>query len=314
MYLVTGGAGFIGSHIVKALNDRGENKIIVVDDLEESAKFTNLQDCQISDYFDRIEFMHRLELGLPNQLPKAIFHQGACTDTMEYDGRYMMETNFTFSKLLFEFAAENNIPFIYASSAATYGNSRDFSIKDANERPLNIYGYSKLAFDQYIRANFDKSDACVVGLRYFNVYGPREIHKGKMASMVYQLYSQIKENSVARLFEGTDGYDDGEQRRDFVFVEDLVKINLYYAEREAWKGIVNAGTGKAQSFNEVARAIFKALGKPENIEYIPFDKTLTGKYQSFTEADLTSLRESGYKDEFSSLEDGVLKAVEHWSK
>ncbi len=312
MYIVTGGAGFIGSHLVKGLNDRGITDILVVDDLTNGLKFKNLSDCQVADYLDKDELVHLLEKDSFSVHPEVIFHQGACTNTMEYDGRYMMENNFTFSKLLFEYALAIRTPFIYASSAAIYGCGRDCRIVPENERPLNIYGYSKLVFDQYVRRRLGKAENTVVGLRYFNVYGPRETEKGPMASMVYQLYCQIRDNGVARLFKGTDGFQDGEQRRDFVFVEDLIGVNLFFAKENSYRGIVNVGTGRSRSFNDVAGILIRLLGKGE-IEYIPFNQQLQGKYQSFTEADLAELRAAGYLKEFTSLEDGMAESVEAWN-
>jgi len=311
MYLVTGGAGFIGSHLVRGLNDRDDTDILVVDDLSDGSKFKYLSDCRITDYLDKEELFLALAEDSLNLPLKAIFHQGACTDTMEQDGQYMMQNNFTFSKLLFEFALSRKIPFVYASSGAVYGVSKSSEISAANERPLNVYGYSKLVFDQYVRPKLASAKSTVVGLRYFNVYGPRETEKGKMASMVYQLYRQINNSGVAELFRGTDGYADGEQRRDFVFVEDIVNVNLSLAAGDTRKGIVNIGTGKSRSFNDVARIIIEILGKGK-IKYIPFDQRLRGKYQSFTEADLKALRETGYKQPFTSLEDGIASSVAQW--
>jgi ADP-L-glycero-D-manno-heptose 6-epimerase len=220
-----------------------------------------------------------------------------------------MKVNFTFSKDLFEFAAACNVPFVYASSAAVYGASRNFTETPENERPINVYGYSKLAFDQYVRGNLSKAENTVVGLRYFNVFGARETRKGKMASMVYQLYRQLVDSGVAKLFEGTDGYENGEQRRDFVHVDDIVAINLFFAEQQKAQGIVNAGTGKSRSFNDIARTLI-ALLKTGRIDYIPFKKELVGKYQSFTEADLSSLRSLGYSADFLSLEEGIERTLD----
>lgn len=315
MYLVTGGAGFIGSQIVHELNTRGIKDIIVVDSIGKGDdRFKNLCDCQIADYLDKGEFRSLLE---NNKFPvdiKAILHQGACSDTMETDGKYMLDNNFTFSKVVLHYALDHRIPLVYASSAATYGAKKTFCEKPEFEKPLNVYGYSKLVFDQYVRRFLPTAQSTVVGLRYFNVYGPRETYKGKMASMVYQLFQQMRNTGKARLFEGTGGYGNGEQKRDFVFVGDVVKVNLFLADSPTIKnGIVNVGTGKSRSFNNIAETIISILGKGA-IEYIPMPDSIKGKYQSFTEADITSLRSLGYKDEFSSLEDGIAKCIDEWNR
>lgn len=308
MYIVTGGAGFVGSHIVHELNQRGITDILVVDSMEKGDKFINLADCTIADYMDAEEFLFAVAENKAFPHITALLHQGACTDTMESDGRYMMENNFTFSKHLFEWALRHDVPFVYASSAAVYGAGTEFEEVPANERPLNVYGYSKLAFDQYVRKHIDRAKQTVVGLRYFNVYGPRETQKGRMASMVYQLYHQVKRDGKAKLFTGTDGYADGDQRRDFVFVGDVVEINLHFAHAKAVKGIFNVGTGNSRSFNDIAKRLIELNGKGQ-IEYIPFPESLAGKYQSFTEADLTNLRKAGYTKDFTSLENGVEQAA-----
>ncbi|MEZ6187964.1 MAG: ADP-glyceromanno-heptose 6-epimerase, partial [Planctomycetota bacterium] len=279
--------------------------------LTRGPKVENLADCRIADYMDKDEFLLAMESGRLPQI-RAILHQGACTNTRELDGRYLMRNNYRFSRETLHYALEQGVPFVYASSASVYGNSRSFVEDPAHERPINPYAYSKLAFDQHVRRAAARARSTVVGLRYFNVYGPRERHKGAMASMVYQLYAQLQRDGVARLFEGTEGYGPGEQRRDFVFVEDAVSINLFFAQGEPRQGIYNVGTGASRSYNDLARTVIEAVGRGE-VNYIPFDPALRGRYQSFTEADLTNLRGAGYDAEFTSLEDGVRRSVAAWS-
>ena len=310
MYIVTGGAGFIGSEIVKGLNDRGVDDILVVDDLTKGERIFNLNDCRIADYMDCDDFLRAMDADALGPVT-AILHQGACSNTMEYNGRYMMETNFTYSKHVLQFAARRRIPFVYASSASVYGNNPKFVENPDNELPINVYAWSKLVFDQYVRKHLTGIETTVVGLRYFNVYGPRETFKGRMASMVYQLYTQLATTGTARLFEGTDGYGNGEQRRDFIFVGDVVDANLFFAQGPAKKGIFNTGTGKSRSFNAIAKTVINLKGKG-SIEYIPFNPTLKGKYQSFTEADITALRNAGYEKEFTTLENGIAACCEQW--
>lgn len=312
MHLVTGGAGFIGSNIVRELNDRGIDDILVVEALSDGENYRNLCDRRIADYMDRDEFRARLrERGLPRAIT-AVCHQGACSDTMERDGRYMLDNNFTFSKELLHACLDRGVPFVYASSASVYGAGTTFREDPVFERPLNVYGYSKLLFDQYVRKAARGAESTVVGLRYFNVYGPRETHKGRMASMVYQLFRQLESDGVARLFEGTDGYGDGEQRRDFVFVGDVVDVNLHFLERDrAAFGVFNVGAGRSRSFNDVARGLIDRTGVGR-IEYKPFPDSLRGKYQSFTEADLTALRRAGYDRPPTELEDGIDACVAEW--
>lgn len=308
MFIVTGGAGFIGSNVVKALNRRGITDILVVDNLSRSEKFRNLADLTIRDYMDKREFRQRLDAGTFDVRAEAILHNGACSDTMEGDGRYMLENNFGDSKALLSYALKQRIPFVYASSAATYGASPSFAVDPANERPLNVYGWSKLVFDQHVRPLLPYVESTVVGLRYFNVYGPREQHKGRMMSVLHQLLRQLRETGVCRLFEGTDGYGNGEQVRDFVFVDDIVDIDLFFAEGPVRRGIFNAGTGQARSFNAIAQTLIGLLGQGR-IEYIPFPETLRGKYQSFTQAEVAGLREAGYAKPFTSLEDGIARTL-----
>lgn len=309
MIIVTGGAGFVGSNVVHELNSRGEDDVLVVDNLSDAAsphkKFLNLTGARFIDYMDKAEFRSAVAAGKFNQTTiRAILHQGACSNTLEDDGRYMMDNNFTYSKELLHFALRQGIPFVYASTAATYGLSEKFTEVPANERPLNIYGFSKLAFDNYVRANQASFQTTVVGLRYFNVYGPREIHKGRMASVIHHFTKQLKEAGVIRMFEGSGGYGNGEQRRDFVFVRDLAKINMFFAYGDTRKAIVNAGTGKSRSFNDVAKALMQVHGQGK-IEYIPFPADLNSRYQHFTEADIAGLRAAGYTDPFTELEHGI---------
>ena len=304
MIIVTGGAGFIGSNLVKALNDKGLTDVLVVDDLTEGIKFRNLVDCQVIDYLDKDDFLQMVkqEKNFTEKVD-AVFHQGACSTTTEWDGRYMMENNYTYSKELLHYCLKLKIPFIYASSAAVYGTGENFREARENEAPVNVYGYSKYLFDEYVRRFVTEPESQVVGLRYFNVYGPREQHKGSMASVAWHLNQQIQASGKVRLFEGSGGYANGDQRRDFIHVDDVVKINLWMLENSA-SGIVNVGTGASRPFNDVAKAIVSWHGEGQ-VEYIEFPEHLKDSYQSFTEADISSLRQMGYKNDFLSVEDGV---------
>ena len=322
--IVTGAAGFIGSNIVKALNDRGEKNILAVDNLKRADKFRNLVDCEIADYLDKEDFLDRLLAGDFDGDVRAIFHEGACSDTMETDGRYMMENNFRYSQDMLDWCLDQEVQFLYASSAATYGASPEFREERACEAPLNVYGYSKFLFDQIVRQRLPQAMSQVVGFRYFNVYGPRESHKGRMASVAFHHYNQFRADGKVRLFEGCDGYADGEQKRDFVYVGDVAKVNLYFLDHPEKSGIFNLGTGRAQSFNELAAAnvnscralsgaakeSLDALRQQGFIEYIPFPEALKGKYQSFTQADLSCLRAAGYDAPFASVEEGVAQYVQ----
>ena len=325
MYIiVTGAAGFIGSNIVKALNDRGEKNILAVDNLKRADKFRNLVDCEIADYLDKEDFLDRLLAGDFDGDVRAIFHEGACSDTMETDGRYMMENNFRYSQDMLDWCLDQEVQFLYASSAATYGASPEFREERACEAPLNVYGYSKFLFDQIVRQRLPQAMSQVVGFRYFNVYGPRESHKGRMASVAFHHYNQFRADGKVRLFEGCDGYANGEQKRDFVYVGDVAKVNLYFLDHPEKSGIFNLGTGRAQSFNELAAAnvnscralsgaakeSLDALRQQGFIEYIPFPEALKGKYQSFTQADLSCLRAAGYSAPFASVEEGVAQYVQ----
>ena len=325
MYIVvTGAAGFIGSNLVRALNARGETDIIAVDNLRDADKFRNLADCDIAHYLDQDEFIARISSGEFEDDLAAVLHQGACSDTMETDGRFMLRNNYRYSVTLLDHCQDNDIPFLYASSASVYGAGAEFSEKRANEAPLNVYGYSKFLFDQYVRRMLAERTAQVAGFRYFNVYGSREQHKGPMASVAFHLFHQFRSGGRVKLFEGSGGYASGEQRRDFVCVEDVVKVNLDFLDHPGRSGIFNVGTGSAETFNAVALATVNScrasdgkapLALPElvaqgAIEYIPFPLKLVGKYQSFTQADLTALRAAGYQAPMTPVAQGVARYVE----
>ena len=323
-YIVTGAAGFIGANLVKALNARGVTRIVAVDDLTHGDRFANLVDCEIDDYLDKDEFLSALDRGVFNGAVTALLHQGACSDTTESNGRYMMQNNYRYTRRLLDFCVAQKTPFIYASSAAVYGDRTLFRESPECEKPLNVYGYSKHLFDQFVRRCMSQLPSQVVGLRYFNVYGPREQHKGRMASVAYHFFNQYRSNGKVRLFEGSDGYARGDQQRDFVSVEDVIKVNLYFLDNPLKSGIYNCGTGTAQSFNDVAVAAVNACRKARGegalalaamqaqglIEYIPFPQDLKGKYQSYTQADLTGLRSAGYAEKFLSVEQGVTRYCE----
>jgi ADP-L-glycero-D-manno-heptose 6-epimerase len=318
-YVVTGAAGFIGSRLVGALNRAGISDILAVDDLENGAKAQNLAGVEIEDYLDKREFLSQLETGRLDGGIEAILHQGACSDTMETDGRYMMENNYAYSRSLFDWCQDEEVPFIYASSAAVYGPGKEFGETRENEDPLNVYAYSKFLFDQYVRKRMEGSRSQVAGLRYFNVYGPNEAHKGRMASVAFHAFNQFRAEGRVKLFVGSDGYGDGEQQRDFVHVDDAVSVNLWLLENRGISGIFNCGTGQAQTFNDVAAAVvntvngsdfsIEELVQKNFIEYIQFPAQLVGKYQSYTQADLGRLREAGYPGEFQRVEEGVAAYV-----
>jgi ADP-L-glycero-D-manno-heptose 6-epimerase len=322
-YVVTGAAGFIGSNLVRALNERGASNIIAVDNLTHAEKFANLVGCEIADYLDKRDFLEKLAAGELDGALEAILHQGACSDTMETDGRYMMDNNYRYSVALLDFCADEEIPFVYASSASVYGAGRVFRESPEHEAPLNVYGYSKYLFDQVVRRRLADAPAQVAGFRYFNVYGPNEAHKGRMASVAWHFFNQYRADGRVRLFAGSGGYADGEQRRDFVSVEDVVKVNLHFLERPQLSGIFNVGTGKAQSYNEMAEAVINACRKAAGeaplpraellakgaIQYMPFPDALKGKYQSFTEADVGALRGAGYAAPFLAVAEGVERYV-----
>ncbi len=312
MIVVTGGAGFIGSNLIKGLNAQGCSDILVVDDLTDGKKFSNFAPYKIYDYQDCQDFLSKIKQRADFAEPiEAIFHEGACSATTEWNGRYMMHNNYDYSKELLHYCLDKKIPFIYASSAAVYGAREVFDDAAREQKPLNVYGYSKWQFDQYVLNLQARFTAPVVGLRYFNVFGPHEQHKRGMASVAFHLTNQLRLHNTVKLFVGSGGYGDGEQLRDFIYVDDVVKINLWFLNNaKAQSGIYNVGTGQARSFNDVARILTHLHGSGE-IEYILFPEKLKEFYQSFTQADISSLRRIGYDEKFTALEE-ALKHYYHW--
>jgi ADP-L-glycero-D-manno-heptose 6-epimerase len=319
--IVTGAAGFVGSNNVHALNARGETDVIAVDNLTRADKFVNLVGAGIADYLDKHEFLQLVQRrALPK--PDVVFHQGACSDTMESDGRYMMENNYRYSVELFNWCQALRVPLVYASSGAVYGLGPVFKEDPAHEHPLNIYGYSKYLFDQFVRRALPDLSAPVIGLRYFNVYGPRESHKGRMASVAWHHVNQYRSEGAVRLFEGSHGYANGEQRRDFIHVDDVIATNLHFRDHPR-SGIYNVGTGRAQAFNDVARAVVNTIRSDQGkaplsleqlvaageIRYVPFPEALRGKYQAFTQADRTNLDRAGMSAAFRNVETGTAEYV-----
>jgi len=321
--VVTGAAGMIGSNIVHGLNDIGIDEVIAVDDLTDGPKYRNLLGAQISDYFDKSDFYARFARGEFGQVD-AVLHQGACSDTMEHNGRFMLDTNYRCSKDLLDACQKQGTRLLYASSAATYGGSDTFREEPAFEQPLNVYGYSKLLFDNVVRRMLPSAGAQVVGLRYFNVYGPREQHKGRMASVAFHHFNQFRESGKVKLFGEYGGYAPGGQTRDFISVDDVVAVNLWFLQNPATSGIFNLGTGRAQPFNDVAVATvnaFRQLAKQPPlalaelvqqglIEYIEFPAALVGKYQCYTQADMSRLRASGCHHRFADVSSGVARYVD----
>jgi len=315
MIVVTGGAGFIGANIVKALNARGRTDIMVVDDLRDGTKFVNLADCTLADYRDKGDFIKSVKAALrgePHDLPsiEAVFHEGACSDTTEWDGRFMLQNNYAYSKTLLNYCDHHGIAFLYASSAAIYGGSSVFKEAPEFEKPLNVYGYSKLLFDQHVRQRWHDLTTQVVGFRYFNVYGPREQHKDKMASVAYHNHRQVRNGENLKLFGAYDGYEAGMQSRDFVYVGDVVDVNLWFLDHPERSGIFNLGTGRAEPFKAIGEAVTDFYGRGQ-IDYIDFPDELKGRYQSYTRADIEHLRETGCDVEFKTVAEGV-KAYLEW--
>ena len=317
MIVVTGSNGFIGSNLIKGLNKIGHKDIIAVDDHNNPELKENIIHCEIQDYLDIDEFLLLLQKNkFDGTKLKSIFHQGACSNTMEWNAEYLYKNNFLYSKELLNLSIKSGTPLIYASSASVYGSGNIFEESIENENPINLYAYSKFKFDQLVRQALAENTTQIVGLRYFNVYGPQEQHKGSMASVAYHLHNQLKDNDSIRLFKGSDGYSDGEQRRDFIYIDDIVKVNLWFMENNKISGIFNLGTGKSRAFNDVAQAVINWHNRGK-IEYIDFPEKLKGSYQSFTEANISKLRKVGYEEDFIDVTEGVnlyLDTLEKWPK
>ncbi|SNC59151.1 ADP-glyceromanno-heptose 6-epimerase [Sodalis endosymbiont of Henestaris halophilus] len=301
MIVVTGGAGFIGSNIIKALNQIVSSNILVVDNLKDGTKYANLVDLNITDYMDKEDFIASIIAGDDFGGIDAVFHKGACSSTIEWDGKYMMNNNYEYSKTLLHYCIERSIPFLYASSAAIYGRQTQHFIENRQyEQPLNVYGYSKFLFDQHVRTLLPQAKSQICGFRYFNVYGPREGHKGDMASVVFHLNNQINTGENPKLFVGSKDF-----KRDFIYVSDVVAVNLWFWQNSV-SGIFNCGTGQAESFCSVANTVV-SYHKKGQLEYIPFPKKLQKKYQTYTQADLTQMRKAGYNNKFKTVYDGVIE-------
>jgi ADP-L-glycero-D-manno-heptose 6-epimerase len=313
-FIVTGAAGFIGSNLVAALNTRGDSDILAVDELGTDDKWKNLVGLDFQDYWEKDDFLFALRNDSIGKVD-TVFHLGANSSTTEKNASHLAENNYRFTRELCEWCMHHDVRFIYASSAATYGDG-SLGYSDSDDvtptlKPLNMYGYSKQMFDVWALRHglFDR----IAGLKYFNVYGPREDHKGDMRSVINKAYHQIRETGEVKLFKSyKPEYKDGEQVRDFLYVNDAVAATLFFYERSDVCGLFNCGTGKARTWNDLVKATFKAMGVPPKITYIDMPETLRAKYQYRTEADMTKLRDAGYTDPFTSLEDGVADYVKNW--
>ena len=311
MIIVTGSNGFIGSNLIKTLNSLGFKNILAVDDSTLENQI-NISDCDVEDLISIKEFSEKLNKGTLQKKVDYIFHQGACSDTTEWDCDFLLKNNFYFSKDILEFCLQNTIPLVYDSSASVYGNEGNFKEERENERPINLYAYSKYIFDQLVRSNLNKLSSQVVGLRYFNVYGPRESHKKKMASVAFHLHQQLSKGEDIELFGEYDGFKAGKQSRDFIYVDDVIDVNIWFMRNQNASGIFNVGTGKSQTFDEVADAVIK-WNKKGKISYIPFPENLKGSYQSYTQADISKLRECGYEKPFRDVQSGVKSYLDNFS-
>lgn len=315
MYIVTGGAGFIGSAMLWKLNSLGIDSILVVDNLEKTEKWKNLVNRSYDSYMHRDDFIKRIKSGRINKRVKAIYHMGACSSTTERDADFLMKNNLEYSKILCAFAQSHGARFINASSAATYGDGTD-GFNDHEDdiqilKPLNMYGYSKQLFDLWARKNRRLKQ--IASLKFFNVYGPNENHKGNMRSVVNKAYHQIKDQGEMSLFKSNHpDYTDGGQMRDFVYIKDCVDIMWWLTEHPEVNGIFNIGTGQARSWNDLVTAVFTAMNKKINIKYIDMPEELLGKYQNFTQAEMSKLKNAGYDKPISSLEDGVKDYVQNY--
>lgn len=310
---VTGGAGFIGSNLIRALNKSGYENIVVIDDLTDGRKIFNLNKVKIADYVDYTSAEKYMN---DEMAPQMIFHQGACSDTGEWNGKYIMENNYEFSKKILSYACTNKIKLTYASSASVYGKGKVFKEDSLLEMPINAYAYSKYLFDKYVGNAIGNATTQIVGLRYFNVYGPGEGHKGRMASVIYHMNNALENGEEIKLFRGTDGYADGDQMRDFVHVDDIAAVNMWTMDNEIKSGVYNCGTGKARSFNDIANAVIAAKGEG-SIKYIDIPETLIPSYQSYTKADIGKLRSAHYRREFINIEEGIekyIRVTKHYEK